>query len=246
MKYSLVNGERSEAQPGLKGQCPTCGNTTTAKCGEVKIWHWSRKGKRMCDPWWENETEWHRNLKNCFPDDWQEVRHLSSSGELHIADVKTDQDFVLEFQHSYLQPEERNARQDFYKKLIWVVDARKQKRDQAKFISLLNRGMQVKKGIPMLALIGALDKCALLRDWAGSPAPIFFDFDEPSTLWYLIPHSTVRLAYVIKFSKEYFIQLHRGGTKINQELEFWFNELNKLVLDYTSMLRTQNQLIPQP
>src|SRR3990167_9713877 len=122
MKYSLVHGGRSEAQPGLKGQCEICNSLTIAKCGDLKVWHWAHKGKRMCDLWWENETEWHRNWKNCFPTDWQEYIHTSESGERHIADVKTIKNWVIEFQYSHLNPEERQARSDFYEKLVWVVD----------------------------------------------------------------------------------------------------------------------------
>lgn len=60
MKYALVNDTPQEAQPGLSGKCKCYGSPTIPKCGELKIWHWAHSGKRMCDPWWENETEWHR------------------------------------------------------------------------------------------------------------------------------------------------------------------------------------------
>ncbi len=229
MRFALVNGERHEAQPGLSGNCRSCGDLMVAKCGKIRIPHWAHRGEIICDPWKEKETEWHRSWKGQFPNDWQEIHHLSEAGEKHIADVKTDQGFVLEFQHSFLNSEERKSRQDFYKKLIWVVHAKKRKRDQAKFIKLLNEGMQPFKNIPLLKLRGFLDECALLRDWAGSPAPIFFDFDETSTLWYLLPHSSVTQAYVVKFSKEYFIELHLKG--INHDLEFWFSELINLALN---------------
>jgi hypothetical protein len=43
---------------------------------------------------------------------WQEIVHRSDSGEKHIADVKTDHGWVIEFQHSYLNPEERRSRAD--------------------------------------------------------------------------------------------------------------------------------------
>jgi len=52
-----------------------------AKCGEVRIWHWAPHRSRLCDPWWENETEWHRNWKEQFPVNWQEVVHQAVSGE---------------------------------------------------------------------------------------------------------------------------------------------------------------------
>jgi hypothetical protein len=55
-----------------------------------------------CDHWWESETQWHRNWKNEFPESWQEIVHTSENGEKHVADVKTENGIVLEFQHSFL------------------------------------------------------------------------------------------------------------------------------------------------
>jgi competence protein CoiA len=103
-EYALVNGQRQEAQPNLSGECPNCTGPMVAKCGEVRAKHWAHVGKRICDPWWENETEWHRAWKGQFPADWQEIVHPGENGEKHIADVKTDQGWVLEFQHSHLDP----------------------------------------------------------------------------------------------------------------------------------------------
>ena len=124
MKFAIVDGKKVEATPGARGLCPSCISEMIAKCSPEKkrVWHWAHKGKRSCDPWWENETEWHRAWKGYFPDDWQEVVHRAENGEKHIADVKTDQGWVLEFQHSYLKSEERYSREAFYRKLVWVVD----------------------------------------------------------------------------------------------------------------------------
>jgi len=133
MKYALVNEQRQEAQPGLSGNCPFCGDLMVAKCGEIKIWHWAHREELRCDSWKENETEWHRSWKGQFPNDWQERIHTSESGEKHIADVKTIKSWVIEFQHSHLNPVERRARNDFYKKLVWVVDGPRRKRDKQKF-----------------------------------------------------------------------------------------------------------------
>ncbi|MCA6063582.1 competence protein CoiA [Thalassolituus marinus] len=110
MKYAIVNNEKIEATKGGKGSCPSCASELIAKCGELKVNHWSHKGSRNCDPWWENETEWHRSWKDYFPKEWQEVVHFDNSGEKHIADVKTKNGWVLEFQHSFLNPEERQSR----------------------------------------------------------------------------------------------------------------------------------------
>ena len=77
MKLTIIDGQRREAQPGLTGECPVCEATTIAKCGEKNIWHWAHKGKRKCDHWWENETEWHRNWKNQFPVECQEFVQIA-------------------------------------------------------------------------------------------------------------------------------------------------------------------------
>lgn len=74
----------------------------TPKCGQLKVWHWAHRSIRSCDPWWENETPWHRAWKNQFPADWQEKVHRTDNGEKHVADVKTKSGVVLEFQHSPL------------------------------------------------------------------------------------------------------------------------------------------------
>ena len=135
MKYALVNQQRQEPEPSLLGNCPACGQRMVAKCGDVKVWHWAHRGRRHCDHWWENETEWHRAWKDNFPRHWQEVLHKATTGERHIADVKTDHDWVIEFQHSHLKPDERRSRDDFYPKLIWVVDATRRKRDRERLFT---------------------------------------------------------------------------------------------------------------
>ena len=123
MKFSLVNGIKTLPHPELRGHCPHCGAETISKCGRIKMWHWAHKTKEVCDPWWENETEWHRKWKNEFPNDWQEISHIDpDSGEKHIADVKADNGLVLEFQNSPMPIEEMKARESYYKNMIWIVN----------------------------------------------------------------------------------------------------------------------------
>ncbi|CAD6878938.1 hypothetical protein [Methylomonas albis] len=96
-----------------------------AKCGSQKTWHWAHLRPLECDPWWENETQWHRDWKSLFPTEWQEVVHIDQeTGEKHVADVKTERGLVIEFQHSNMPTEELRARESFYKNMIWVVDGR--------------------------------------------------------------------------------------------------------------------------
>ena len=95
---------------------------SVAKCGDIRVRHWAHKGHLVCDPWWENETKWHRDWKDHFPTNWQEVVHRAADGERHIADVTTGEGWVIEFQHSYLRPEERRSRDAFYPKLIGLAE----------------------------------------------------------------------------------------------------------------------------
>lgn len=123
MKYSLVNNIKTKPFKGGKGNCIYCGQQTIAKCGSIKIHHWAHKSLENCDPWWENETEWHRKWKNYFPENWQEIVHFDDvTREKHIADVKTDQNLIIEFQNSPISIEEVNSRESFYKNMIWIVN----------------------------------------------------------------------------------------------------------------------------
>ena len=137
MKYALVNGQRTEAQPKLVGECPLCGTEMIAKCGDVYAHHWAHKSRRNCDHWWESETEWHRNWKNLFPLDWQEVVHRAEDGEKHFADVRTEDSWVIEFQHSRIKPEERDSREEFYGKLVWVIDGKLRPTYEEQFLKAL-------------------------------------------------------------------------------------------------------------
>jgi hypothetical protein len=115
-----VDGEeRIAAGPGLVGVCPGCCSELTAKCGEIRVWHWSHRAANDCDPWHESETDWHLWWKSKAPRDWIEV----SLGP-HRADVRRDDGLVLEFQHSHIDPATIREREGFYGLMAWLVDLR--------------------------------------------------------------------------------------------------------------------------
>ncbi|MEQ8353986.1 MAG: competence protein CoiA family protein [Kiloniellaceae bacterium] len=176
MKFAIVEGQRREAEPKLVGGCPGCGAPMLAKCGDIKVWHWAHRGKRKCDPWWENETEWHRSWKNAFPEDWQEIVHRADDGEKHIADVKTTQGRVIEFQNSPISKEERQSREAFYRPMCWVVNGLRRKRDKKQYFEALSHARTV-NGNPFSFAVPA-NEGALLRDWADSQVPVFLDFGD--------------------------------------------------------------------
>src|SRR6266702_3722476 len=199
MKFAIVNGQRQEAQPNLSGKCPTCDHPMVAKCGEVRMWHWAHQGSRFCDPWWENETEWHRAWKGQFPVNWQEVVHQTETGEKHISDVKTD---------------------------------------RAQLLNAWKEG--VPAGANSLVRRAFSDNSVLLREWAGSDAPIFFDLGEMQVLWWLFAKSTDGPAYVAPYSRARFIESHRGGApETAREFDEFVKDIPKLVGDYESHLRAQ-------
>jgi hypothetical protein len=212
VKFALVNGDKAEATKGAKGFCPSCGAELIAKCGEVKVNHWAHKGSRNCDPWWENETDWHRSWKGNFPVDWQEVIHFDGSGEKHIADVKTQTGYVLEFQHSYLDPEERRSRNAFYPKLVWIVDGTRRETDKLQFEKVIKESTTVIKELPIRRVFFP-EECRLLKEWHDTNALVFFDFQEmketnQSMLWFLFPKLATNEAYISPFSRKTFIEMH--------------------------------------
>lgn len=123
VQFSLVNGIKVPPSPKTEGVCPACGNKTVSKCGSQKLWHWAHASRQSCDPWWENETPWHRAWKSHWPAERQEVIQISSAnGEKHIADVKTASGLVIEFQNSAMNDEELASREAFYGNMVWVIN----------------------------------------------------------------------------------------------------------------------------
>ena len=236
MRFAILDGKKVEATPKAKGLCPNCGSELIARCGRVKVWHWAHKGNPPCDPWWENETEWHRSWKGQFPVDWQEVTHRAESGEKHIADVKTDQGWVLEFQHSYIKPGERRARDAFYLNLVWVVDGARRKRDKLQFFKAWEEGLRVSEKSWMRRVLS--DECALLREWVDCSAPVFFDFSgnnqskDAALLWCLLPTIPNGDAYITKVTRAGFIELqHAEAKQKGKDFGGRLKEFREIVLD---------------
>lgn len=179
MRYALVDGVRQEAKLKLLGSCIGCGSPMIAKCGTKKLHHWAHRGRLECDRWWEPETEWHRDWKNHFPKDWQEVRHVTENTEVHIADVKTPRGEVLEFQYSALHPDELAARETFYgPQLAWIASGTRLKRDAEAF-----RKAVLRADPDFLADLRAwwmpIAKApAIVQRWAGSRCTVFLDLGE--------------------------------------------------------------------
>jgi competence protein CoiA len=251
MKFALVDGERREAKRGLSGKCPLYGHAMIPKCGKIRDPHWAHLANCTCDHWWEPETPWHRAWKNHFPETWQEIVHQSEDGEKHIADVKTDRGVVLEFQHSFLQREERESREKFYRNMVWVVNGLRRVRDRSRFFESLARASIV-KAKPLTYSLRS-NEGALLRDWVDSHSPVFFDFgdnsepgDPPSfggpILWRLEPRSPKGEAHLSPVLKTSFLDKFLKGLPL--EGIDYRQELQKLRAVYAALLQQASR--PQP
>ena len=188
-----------------------------AKCGDIYTHHWAHKGRRICDRWWENETEWHRAWKDHFPTEWQEKVLLADDGEKHIADVRTEDGWTIEFQHSLIKPEERVSREEFYKNLVWIVDGKLRPTYEENFMKALEH---VPLPIPNFPAGRLTDpKGRLLSQWAGRPAHVLIDFGDDKLLWWLIPKVGVQGQWITRLSRALFVQA-LGPVEQREELDF--------------------------
>ncbi|MEQ1875936.1 MAG: hypothetical protein ABL958_04770 [Bdellovibrionia bacterium] len=246
MKFALVNEERREAEKGISGSCIGCEQLMIPKCGPIKVKHWAHKTVCECDHWWENETEWHRTWKNFFPIECQEIRHKAESGEWHIADVVTKQGHFLEFQHSFLKTEEREARNKFYgSELIWVVDGLRRKNDQSQFDKILKDSKQINPTLGLFRLPALVDESSLLSEWFGCSGPVFFDFGLGLPLWILFPGGTHSYRYVGPFSRQSFVELlNRHLPQDGQKFSELMKVLNEIIFACENPQQYRNQQRP--
>ncbi len=193
-----------------------CKNKPRLGCFFLLIDNWAHKGNRNCDPWWENETDWHRSWKDNFPKEWQEIIHTDEeSGEKHIADVKTESGWILEFQHSHINPEERLSRNSFYPKLVWVIDGVRRQRDKPAFHKILEE-YAIRKADPRFERIIGPDDCRLIKEWHTSNARVFLDFQDVDKenqpfIWFLFPRIADNEAHLWPITRAEFIALHKNN-----------------------------------
>lgn len=207
MRFALIEGNKVEAQPKLRAICSGCGDEVVAKCGKHVSWHWSHLSRKHCDPWWENESEWHRNWKSLFPNAWQEIRCQDiKTNEWHIADVKTTAGLVIEFQSSSIHPDEVKSREAFHRSMIWVVDGCRNYADRFNFSNMRSR--LNKDGIANFNWYG---RSMLFKRWYTTK-PVFIDFGSEHGFWRILrfdPKSKSGLAGLVDIDG--FVQLACSG-----------------------------------
>lgn len=209
MKFAFVNGERCEPEKNNHGICQCCGSEVIPKCGQFKTHHWAHKDKSQCDPWWENESEWHRNWKSSFPKDWQErLFKDSETNERHIADVYSElRNVAIEFQSYQLKPEELFSREKFYKNLVWVVHGHKNEFDKTYFGLSLQRPHT---SDPHLLNITWYGRSKLFERWSFCKKHVYIDFGGDE-VWHLLEFNQFTKKGQIKaYNKSKFISFFGG------------------------------------
>lgn len=179
MRFAIVDNNKVEAKSGLIAKCPGCSQPVIPKCGVQIIHHWAHSRNKMCDTWWEPETEWHRNWKSKFPQAWQEdFLRDEKTGEKHIADIRTNKGLVIEFQHSHINPQERLSREAFYKNLAWVVDGSRLKLDYPRFL----KGKEFYEVFKNRTFKVDYPEKYFPPAWLDSAVPVLFDFQNINPL----------------------------------------------------------------
>lgn len=236
-KFALVNGDRTEAQPGLRGTCAFCQSEMIAKCGPVRIRHWAHKSNASCDHWWENETEWHRIWKNHFPAEWQEIIHKDTTGERHIADIKTDKGFVIEFQHSVIKSSEVQSREVFYKNMAWIVNGTRLKSGYLRFC----KGLSSLRNLNNTGFfLSTSPEACFPANWLTSSVLVYFDFQADSKradLWCLFPGRVDGHAVIACVSQKQFIELSSTTSHLLRGQEY--------LSHITQCIRQERAIAPQ-
>lgn len=235
MQFALIDNNRIKAEPQLQGLCCCCTKPVIAKCGTQKIWHWAHKSKTNCDNWWEPETEWHRIWKNNYQSDWQEMSLLDEkTGEKHIADIRTSNNLVIEFQHSHIDPQERTSREKFYKNMVWVVDGTRLKRDYPRFLKEWNRdGISEVRQTDNVGIFEIwFPEFCFPENWLKSSVPVVFDFRGDGSLddlnglrnpLYCLFPQVGRHARVAEISRKAFVTTTTNGEWTSRVQEFISN-----------------------
>lgn len=209
MRFAYVGNERVEPKKGMRGICACCGGELIAKCGQFKMHHWAHKDLKSCDPWWENESDWHRKWKSYFPVEQQEVVFSNeATKERHISDVHSSRGVVLEFQSYSISPEEMKARETFYPRLVWVVNGLKNEFDKFYFKQSI---VETDPSDAILKSIRWFGRSKLFAKWSSSTTHVYFDFGT-DIVWHLVRFDTkTKTGQVRAYEKSKFVQFFGGS-----------------------------------
>ncbi len=163
--------------------------------------------------------------------------------------MKTDQGFVLEFQHSHLVPQERVIREAFYQNMVWVVDGTRLKKDYPRFL-------EGRKHFRSTALKGFFlvhfPEEYFPAAWIESSVEVLFDFQgtlstDPqdwtrNLLWCLLPGRARGCAVVSAISRQDFVTAALRQSRLFRDPAHEFvNAFDKLLTDQEKIEEQRSQ-----
>lgn len=229
VKFAILNGLRVWPEKGLVGAiCPICRQPVFARCGEIRLPHWAHKSVIDCDPWKEDETQWHRDWKDLFGDMQEQVHE--NGGVRHMADVKAPDGTIVEFRHSVINDEGKRTRAAFFgNRMLWVVDCVNRPNALARFRD--NKYTMLCEHIPGYEVFSTEEpgKC-FPRSWINCNRFVFFDFGEKE-VWCLFPRKrNVDMAIFMCLHKNDFVAAVKDGYEKFRErcVDVWRKVKEKL------------------
>lgn len=126
MLKALVNNKivyALNADSGTIGECPHCGKSVRARCGEINEEHWSHINNE-CPYITERDNEWHAAWKNKFEKEGCVTEQKFGNFIADAYNLKTNT--VTEFQHSLITSQDIRNRCNYYKSINmnikWIFD----------------------------------------------------------------------------------------------------------------------------
>ncbi len=116
------DGERINPERNKHARCPGCRAPVLSKCGDINIWHWAHVSGTDCDPWYEPETLWHLKWKNQFEEPCREVVMGVHRANIRATRYILAVPCVIELQHSPIEFAEIIERENFYGRMVWLLD----------------------------------------------------------------------------------------------------------------------------
>ena len=121
-----IKGNKYEPTENARGKellCPCCRTPVILKKGKINIPHFAHVNKNCGYFDYKGMSKWHKDWQSLFPPFQREVRMQHNfTKKIHIADIVNSNGIVLEFQHSPISVQEKQSRDNFYPKLIWIID----------------------------------------------------------------------------------------------------------------------------
>jgi RNA binding exosome subunit len=110
---------------GVHATCIDCEKEVISKCGTEVVHHFAHRPGVICNTrFHDGKTEWHVRWQRTVVPDLAGINvevPITKDGSIKRADLISNSNYVIEFQHSHLPKPERMEREKHYGNVIWVV-----------------------------------------------------------------------------------------------------------------------------